>query len=497
LDANAQAKAVTHKEIDSTTQTLLRQSTHYHQSVRTLQSLLTLTLLVLLPPAASANAQTLTITHVTVIDTVTGKTLPNTTVVITGNRITSVEPSTSLKTKSGQIIDATGKYLIPGLWDMHTHVYFDSTAADGTDLVLPLFLANGITGIRDMGSALDPVLHARDEIAAHRMFGPRMIVSGPMLDGPKSHYKAAIAITTPEDGRKAVDMLHSRGADFIKVQSGVPREAYFAIADESKKVGIPFEGHVPDAIRASEAIAANQRTFEHLIGIFEASSPDESNYLTGKKTVGMFLATYNPALEAKIIDLIAKNHVWQCPTLYWERGQWLVDAIDYTKDPDLAYAAHSWVTKQWPHAQKGILKSLDTDPLPIREKFVTHELDIVRKLHAANVPFLAGTDTPAGVDVIPGISLHLELQRFVAAGFTPLQALQTATLNPAIFYNKLSDFGTVQPGRVADLVLLTANPLDNIANTRKIAAVITDGRYLSPQDLAQLRVKLKQLAAAR
>ena len=292
-------------------------------------------------------------------------------------------------------------------------------------------------------------------------------------------------------------MLHSRGADFIKVQSGVPREAYFAIADESKKVGIPFEGHVPDAIRASEAIAANQRTFEHLIGIFEASSPDETKYLTGKKTVGMFLATYNPALEAKIIDLIAKNHVWQCPTLYWERGQWLVDAIDYTKDPDLAYAAHSWVTTQWPHAQKGILKSLDTDPLPIREKFVTHELDIVRKLHAANVPFLAGTDTPAGVDVIPGISLHLELQRFVAAGFTPLQALQTATLNPAIFYNKLSDFGTVQPGRIADLVLLTANPLDNIANTRKIAAVITDGRYLSPQELAQLRAKLKQLAAAR
>ena len=465
--------------------------------MRTLQSLLTLILLALLPPAASANAQTLTITHVTVIDTVAGKTLPNTTVVITGNRITSVEPSTTLKTKSGQIIDATGKYLIPGLWDMHTHVYFDSTAADGTDLVLPLFLANGITGIRDMGSALDPVLHARDEIAAHRMFGPRMIVSGPMLDGPKSHYKAAIAITTPEDGRKAVDMLHSRGVDFIKVQSGVPREAYFAIADESKKVGIPFEGHVPDAIRASEAIAANQRTFEHLIGIFEASSPDETKYLTGKKTVGMFLATYNPALEAKIIDLISKNHVWQCPTLYWERGQWLVDAIDYTKDPDLAYAAHSWVTKQWPHAQKGILKSLDTDPLPIREKFVTHELDIVRKLHAANVPFLAGTDTPAGVDVIPGISLHLELQRFVAAGFTPLQALQTATLNPAIFYNKLNDFGTVQPGRIADLVLLTANPLDNIANTRKIAAVIADGRYLSPQDLAQLRAKLKQLAAAR
>jgi imidazolonepropionase-like amidohydrolase len=348
-----------------------------------------------------------------------------------------------------------------------------------------------------MGSKLDAVLEARDQIAAHRRFGPRMVVSGPMLDGPKSTYKAVIPIATPEDGRKAVDMLKSRGVDFIKIQSGVPREAYFAIADESKKVGIPFEGHVPDAVRAAEAVAAGQLTFEHLIGIFEASSADESKYLTGKKTVGMFLETYDPVREAKIIQLLATRQVWQCPTLYWERGQWLVDAIDYTNDPDLAYAGHTWVTKQWPESQASILKSLDTDPLPVREKFVEHELDIVRKLHAAKIPFLAGTDTPAGVDVIPGISLHLELQRFVAAGFTPLEALQTATLNPGNFYDQRKDFGTVQEGRIADLVLLQANPLEDIANTRKIAGVVADGHYLSGADLEQLRTRLKQLAATK
>jgi len=443
------------------------------------------------------HAQTLTITHAKVINTVDGSVQSDTTVVVEGDRIARVVRTKKSNPKTGQVIDAHGAYLIPGLWDMHTHVYFDSTAADGTDIVLPLFVANGITGIRDMGSALDPVLHAREEIAAHRLLGPRMIVSGPMLDGPTSHYKAAIAISTPDDGRKAVDMLKSRGVDFIKVQSGVPRDAYFAIAEEAKKDNILFEGHVPDAIRASEAVAAGQHTFEHLIGIFEASSPDETKYLTGKKTVGVFLATYDPALEASIIQLLAKNQVWQCPTLYWERGQWLVDAIDYTKDPDLAYAPRTWVTQHWPAAQKSILKTLDTDPLPIRQQFVTHELDIVRKLHAANVPFLAGTDTPAGVDVIPGISLHLELQRFVAAGFTPLQALQTATLNPAKFMDRLNDFGTVQPGRIADLLLLNANPLDDIANTRKIAAVVADGHYLSRQDLDQLQNQVKALAATR
>jgi len=442
-----------------------------------------------------ARAQTIAIVNATVIDVANGKTQPGTTVVINGNRIASV--THARKPKAGRIVDATGEYLIPGLWDMHTHVYFDNTSADGTDLILPLFLAYGVTGIRDMGSDLDLILRAREEIAAHRMFGPHMIVCGPMLDGSKSPYKAVIPIVTPEDGRKAVDLLKSRGADFVKVQSYVPREAYFAIADESKKVGIEFEGHVPDAVRAREAVSAGQRTFEHLIGIFEASSPDEDKYLSGQKGPGAFLASYDPTREAAIVELLAKKQVWQCPTLFWERGQWLVDAIDYLKDPDLAYAGHTWVSKNWPTLQTSIIHSLDTDPLSVRERFVDHELQMVRKLHAANVPFLAGTDTPAGVDVIPGISLHLELERFVAAGFTPLEALQTATSNPAKFYNKPNDFGAIHAGGIADLVLLKANPLDDIANTLKIAGVVADGHYISQQDLDQLRTRLKQLAAAR
>jgi len=288
--------------------------------------------------------------------------------------------------------------------------------------------------------------------------------------------------------------LKARGVDFIKVQSNVPREAYFAIAEEAKKDGIEYEGHVPDAIRASEAIASGQRTFEHLIGVFEASSPDEEKYLTGKKSVGMFLATYDPAREEKIIQEIAANHVWQCPTLYWERGQWLVDAIDWNKDPDIAYAPKRWV-KTWPAEQKGIVEEMDQDPLAVREKFVAHELDIVRKMHAAGIQFIAGTDAPAGVDLLPGISLHLELQRFVAAGFTPLEALQTATVNPAKFLGKTAEFGTVEQGKMADLVLLKANPLVDIANTRTVVGVVADGRYLSQEDLEALRAKLRAFAA--
>lgn len=456
--------------------------------------------------AAPVAAQTLTLLNASVVDVTKGTIQRRMTVSIDGNRITGVRPAQNGKV-NGRVVNLQGAYVIPGLWDMHTHAYFGWSSDFGDSYVLPLFIANGITGVRDMGSDLDAVLRARGEVAAHRLIGPRMVVSGPMLDGPKATYKAAIPIATPDDGRKAVDLLKDRGVDFIKIQSGVPHDAYLAIAAEANARGIEFEGHVPDAVRASEAIAAGQRTFEHLIGIFEASTPDEDGFLqrrygagrnpTANKSLAAFLDRYDPAREAALIRALAANTVWQCPTLFWERGQWLVDVIDFTKDPDIAFTPRSWIDRKFPASQKSIAASMDTDPLAVRQKFVEHELEIVRRLHAAGVPFLAGTDTPAGVDVTPGISLHLELQRFVAAGFTPLEALQTATINPARFFGKLADFGTVETGRVADLVLLRANPLEDVANTRAIAGVIADGKYWSSADLDALRERLKQAAAGR
>jgi Amidohydrolase family len=287
----------------------------------------------------------------------------------------------------------------------------------------------------------------------------------------------------------------------------VPRDAYPAIADEAKKQGLPFDGHVPDAIRASEAIAAGQRTFEHLIGIFEASTPDEEAFLSrrygaGKdpavnKSLAAFLDRFDPARERAIVERLAASRVWQCPTLFWERGQWLVDVIDYRQDPDIAFTPRTWIEKNYPSSQKSIAESMDSDTLEVRRRFVDHELDVVRTLQAAGVPFLAGTDTPAGVGVTPGFSLHLELQRFVAAGFTPLEALQTATINPARFLGKMSDYGSVQAGRVADLVILRANPIEDIVNTRTIDGVVADGRYWPLIEIERLREHLKQVAAER
>jgi imidazolonepropionase-like amidohydrolase len=304
-----------------------------------------------------------------------------------------------------------------------------------------------------------------------------------MLDGPQPRFPSSIAIKTPADGRRAVGDLKHRGADFIKLQSLIPRDAVFAIADEARKRHISFVGHVPDSVRASEASNAGQKSFEHLIGIFEGSSALEDEFLKGAKNETKFLSSYDPARASELFALLAKNHTWQCPTLVWEQGGNLIDEATFAQDARAKYVPAYWKEVTWKRFRAEIAHEFNTDDLATRKRFVQKELEVVNAMHRAGVPFLAGTDTPPGVYVFPGFSLHEELQRFVAAGFTPMEALQTATLNPAQFLGMADRLGTIEKGKLADLVLLEANPLDDIRNTQKIAAVIVNGRYWSRADL--------------
>lgn len=427
------------------------------------------------------------ITNVSVVDVRSGALLADQTVILDRNRIASVGPSKSAKyPRNAPSVNGHGYFLIPGLWDMHVHLVFGEWFPGAQDITLPLLIANGVTGVRDMGSELQTVQDWRNEIEAGRLLGPRIFTSGPMLDGPKPRFPSSIAVTTPEDGRRAVDQLKLRGADFIKLQSLIPREAVFAIADEAKKQEIAFAGHVPDSVRASEMSEAGMKSFEHLIGIFEGSSPNEDEFLKGGKTAGRFLATYDPERAAALAALLVKNQTWQCPTLVWERGGNLIDVTDFAKDGRAKYVPASWKNKTWKRFTDEILQGYGTDDISVRKKFIEKELEVVQLLHKAGVPFLAGTDTPPGVYVFPGFSLHEELQRFVAAGFTPLEALQTATLNAARFEGMEEQLGTIEKGKLADLVLLSANPLEDISNTQKIAAVIVNGHYYSGKDLEKM-----------
>src|SRR5215813_8973374 len=436
--------------------------------------------------------------HVNVIDMRAGSVQPDQTVVLEGNRIKAV---VSLKLakypRNVRSIDCHGLFLIPGLWDMHVHLIFGDWFPASKDISLPLFIANGVTGVRDMGSELQIVQGWRNEIELGRLVGPKIYTSGPMLDGPKPRFPSSVAISTPEDGRRAVADLKDRGADFIKLQSLISREAVFAIADESKKQEIPFEGHVPDSVRASEMSDAGMKSFEHLIGIFEGSSPLENDFLKGNKTETRFVAGYDPARAEKLAELLAKNQTWQCPTLVWERGGNLLDVTDFSKDDRAKYVPASWKTKTWKRFTDEIKQGYATDDLATRKKFLDMELEVIRLMHKKGVPFLAGTDTPPGVYVFPGFSLHEELQRFVAAGFTPLEALQTATLNPARFFGLEDRLGTIESGKIADIILLKANPLEDITNTQKIAAVVFSGRYFPAKDLEKMLSEVETSARAQ
>jgi imidazolonepropionase-like amidohydrolase len=461
-------------------------------SPRTLSRLLSIFVLMMAasPPLRAqywSLQDTFVLTDVNVVDVRTGAVFSDQIVIVEKNRIRGVGSRKNLRyPRNAPSASAHGGYLIPGLWDMHVHLVFGDWFPNAQGISLPLFVANGITGVRDMGSELAIVQKWRNQIEAGELVGPRIITAGPMLDGPKPRFPSSIAITTPEDGRKAVDNLKQGGADFIKLQSLIPRDAVFAIADEAKKQDIPFEGHVPDSVRASEMSNAGMHSFEHLIGIFEGSSPLEDEFLKGGKTETKFLASYDPARAAALAQILVKNQTWQCPTLVWERGGNLLDITDFSKDTRARYVPASWKDKTWKTFTQVVESEFNTDDLATRQKFVEKELEVVQLLHKAGVLFLAGTDTPSGVYIFPGFGLHEELQRFVDAGFTPLEALQTATLNPAIFFHMENDLGTVERGKLADLVLLEDNPLKDIHNTTKIAAVIVDGHYISRDDLQKL-----------
>lgn len=438
------------------------------------------------------------ITHVTVINPGMSSVEANRTVLVTGDRITSVSDAAQTQPpKNARVIDATGQFLIPGLWDMHVHSVFGDWFPGGRDIILPLFIANGVTGVRDMGGDAPVLMAWRKEIASGKLIGPRMVMSGPMLDGylpnGKLRFPSSLPVKTPADAIAAVDSLKKQGVDFIKVQSEISHDAYLAAAAEAHKQGLPIVGHVPDTVRLREVVEAGQKSVEHLMGIFEGCSTEEDKFIQGKGNLKLLLSTQDKKRCDALIKLLAEHQTWQVPTLAWQRGGEFLDQPDPKRKPLDKYVPAYWRDVTWRRFNDEMMPDLLKDPLALRQDYFARNLQITGAMHRAGVPFLAGTDTAPGIYIMPGFSLHDELANFVEAGFTPMESLQTATSNPAKFLGIQSSQGSVESGKIADLVLLNANPLEDIRNTNKISAVAAHGRFF---DRAALDQMLKQVEAA-
>lgn len=424
------------------------------------------------------------IVHVAVINVLTGTELPNQTVKIQGERITSVAPAQDSDASVPGAFDAHGAFLIPGLWDMHVHVHDKDE--------LPLYIANGVTGIRIMSGDKNTA-SLRAELARESP-SPEIYLASAIVDGNPPVWPGSIVVKKPADARRSVDQIKASGADFIKVYNRIPRDAYFALADEARQQHIPFEGHVPDSITAQEASAAGQRSIEHLTGIPLACSSKEESLTIDLHSARFFrdrllieAEAYRSLDQKKCHDLLLEfrtNQTWQVPTLAVLRLWGHLDDRRYLSDSRMEYIDKKF-RDRWDDRTRFQRQHWNNAQFELARGLFTMDEHIVEAMFHEGVPMMAGTDA-MNPFCFPGFSLHDELEMMVKSGLTPLAALQAATINPARFMEKTADFGVVEAGKIADLVLVGANPLKDIRNTTQIQAVWRKGKYFDKPALNRM-----------
>jgi imidazolonepropionase-like amidohydrolase len=422
--------------------------------------------------AEQPSTTSLFIRDVTVIDGTGRPAQAHMSLLIQNGRIAAINSASRMKLPAAaEIVDGHGKYLIPGLWNMHVHLGSYSDGKRG----LAAFLAQGVTGVRDMGSPLDDILRLRREVNDGTITGPRMVVAGPIIQGPLPFQMPVFVSVKDGSGARAmVDMFHQRGVDFIKVQDAIPHDTYVAVATQARVDHIPFVGHIPPTVLPEEASGLGQHSIEHMggrfWGVLIGSSRQEADlhareiriYQDSLTALGKgeappttnmraeftqaLVESYDAGKAATLIRRFRGNGTWQCPTLVVLHTLWADSAAKYTPE-DLYWA----------------------------DRLLELTGKIVKMMQQSGMKLLAGTDLPP--ETRNG-TIHDELARLVGAGLTPMEALQTATRNPAEFLNQLDSVGTIERNKAADLILLNANPLDNIHNTSQISMVILRGRVV-------------------
>ena len=458
-------------------------------------------------PAAAQQAQAdLLIRHATIIDVAGGKTIPAQAVVIKDDEIVAVGADATLAHvySAERTVDASGKFVMPGLWDMHVHFGGGTELIEENKALLPIYVAYGVTSVRDAAADIsDSVLAWRQQVAGGKLLGPTIYTSGPKIEGYKPLWNGTIEVGTPAEVDAALDRLQAMKVDFIKITDNTLKPEIFEYAVKAAKTrGLRTSAHTPFALSIEQAAAYGLSSVEHLDYLIKAGSPQEAtigaDYVAGKLNYGeasdRFVETFDPAYANAMFGRLAKLGLQVTPTLNMSRILAYLDREDHRSDPALALIGPGLrKTYEW-----RVERAAKASPEQVAARHKEYELSVkvLPMLHDAGIPILAGTDAGyLNSFNYPGQGLHDELQRYVEAGLTPREALASSVVNGPSFLGRERDYGSVAKGKVADILLLDSNPLEDISATRQVRGVVLKGKWLDQAALEALLSQARQKAA--
>lgn len=438
----------------------------------------------------------LIITNASIMDVLNNEVTPNQLILINEDRITSIDKASNLrKYQSEQIIDIQGKYVMPGLWDNHIHFRGGNELIEANKNLLPLLLAFGVTSIREAGGDITPsVQEWKSLIKKDELAGPTIFTSGPKLDGSNPAWDGSISVTNTEEISIALDSLESINVDYVKMYDGnLTKEAYYGIIEEAEKRGLKTTGHMPLSANLMKAIELGLDGIEHLYYPLKEASPLSDSLTDANAGYGMItplMETFAPELAFQSFRKIAASEFYVTPTLYV--GKTLAELLitDHSNDTMLNYISHDIVDtyqRRVRSAQRG-----GETYTKNRAFWVESFSNMIKPLYDSGINLLAGSDSgPFNSYTYPGISIHKELELLVNAGLTPAEALRTSVINGPKFFGLQNVYGSIEKGKVADLLILDKNPLDDITNTTSIYAVIGRGSWFSKTELDSLMNSIK------
>ena len=432
-------------------------------------------ILLLLLAARAASGESTAVINVNVIPMTVETVIREQTVIVSDGLITAIGPVAALPVPEGaRVVDGTDRYLVPGLAEMHAHV----PPADSDDLerYFRLFVANGVTTVRSM-LGHDSHLGLREELRSGKVLGPHLVASGPSLNGR--------SVDSVADAQAMVRAQHAAGYDFLKIHPGLKAAEFEAVASTAKELGMPFAGHVTVAVGIERAMTSGMATIDHLDGYLAGMLPANVDRSGGYG--GWFGVLLADQADEEMIAVLARKTAaagtWNVPTnVLVEQLINEVPVAELTNRDDMRYMPRATV-RRWAESKRQALAERGFTPA-VAARAIELRRRLILALHDEGAGLLLGSDAPQVFNV-PGFSLHFELENMVVAGLSPFEALRMGTANVLEFMPDINS-GTIEVGRSADMILLDADPLEDIENTRRIHGVMLRGRWLPSSELEQL-----------